>query len=83
MKNFNVIYNDEDVIGKVKDIKECFSYELSKILTDEKIDIEEKINHIEIIGDLLSQLGEEFDNTIIKVSYNPMGCYYFNYLSWE
>lgn len=82
-KDFTVIYDDEDVIGKVKDIKKCFINELAKILEDREIDIEEQINQINLIQDLLEELSDENNNTIIKVSFNPMGAFYYSYVNWE
>lgn len=83
MEDFEVIYDDEDVIGKVKEIKKCFIHQLSVTLSDNEIDIEEKINQNNLINDLLEQIKEEHDNTIIKVSFNPMGAFYYKHLNWE
>lgn len=76
MDKFNVIYVDEDVVGKVRDIKKLMIYQLSKDL-QEDIDIVEKIDKINMTQALLEDLEGENDNTIIKVLYNQMGC--FNY----
>lgn len=83
-KNYTIIYDDEDVIGKIKDIKKSFVYELSKTLNDESIDIEDKTSQIDLIQDLLKQLNnEKNENAIIKVKYNPMGSFYYSFLNWE
>lgn len=83
MENFTVIYEDEDIIGKVEEIRKCFLTELSKILSDNNIEIEEKINQLYLTQDLIKQLEEESDKTIIKVSYHPMGAFYYKYMIEE
>lgn len=83
MEEFTVIYDGDDIIGKSFDIKKCFLTRLQEILNDKEIYIEEKINHLDLIQDLLKQLEKVSDNTIIKVSYNPMGAFYYKYLVTE
>lgn len=83
MEKFIVIYQDGDVIGKVEEVRKCFLTELSKILNDNSIEIEEKINQLYLTQDLIKQLEEESDSTIIKVSYNPMGAFYYKYMVEE
>lgn len=83
MEEFTVIYDDEDIIGKSFDIKKCFLTRLKEILSDNDIYIEEKINHLDLIQDIIKQLDSVSDNTIIKVSYNPMGAFYYKYLVTE
>lgn len=81
--NYNVIYDDEDVIGKVLDIKKCFMYELIREIKSNETDVDEKISQISLIQDLLLKLKKENNSTVIKVSYNPMGAFNFGYLNWE
>lgn len=83
MEKFTVIYQDEDIIGKVEEVIKCFLTELSKILNDDTIEIEEKINQLYLIQDLIKQLEKENNSTIIKVSYNPMGAFYYKYMVEE
>lgn len=83
MGNFTVIYDDEDVIGKVEEIKKCFINELVKILESEEISVEEKIEQISLIEDLLNEISKENNNTIIRVTFNPVGVFYYSYANWE
>ena len=71
-RNDNLIINDEDVIGNVKDVKEYFKYELaSQCMSD--INYENLIDNGKMIFYLLEQLENENDDLKIKVYYNPMG----------
>ena len=81
MGNFEVIYDDEDVIGKVREVKKCFMQHLADIILDEEIEMGEKTN--QLIAELIEKLGNESDNTIIKVSFNPMGAFNYSHLGWE
>lgn len=83
MGNFEVIYDDEDVIGKVREIKKCFMKHLADIILDEEIEMGEKTNQLSLIAELIEKLENESDNTIIKVSFNPMGAFNYSHLSWE
>ena len=83
MGNFEVIYDDEDVIGKVREVKKCFMKHLADIILDEEIEMGEKTNQLSLIAELIEKLGNESDNTIIKVSFNPMGAFNYSHLSWE
>lgn len=47
------------------------------------IDIEEKIDRINMTQDLLKKLENEHNNTIIKVLYNQMGCFNYKYMIEE
>lgn len=78
-----IIFENEDTIGKVKDIRKLFVKELGNNLLDKNIYIEDKINQINLIQDLLEKINEEEDNTIIRVGYNPMGEFYYKHLTWE
>lgn len=83
MGNFEVIYDDEDVIGKVREVKKCYMKHLADIILDEEIEMGEKTSNLILIAELIDKLGEESDNTIIKVTYNPMGAFNYSHLSWE
>lgn len=76
-KKHNIIMLDEDFIGTVKNLKEyfidCLAYNLT---TDE--DIDDKISSIDMLGDILKKLQELYDNTVIRICYNPMGTYFIN-----
>ena len=78
-----IIFENEDTIGKVKDIRELFVKQLANDLLDNDIYIEDKINQINLMQDLLEKINEEEDNTIIRVCYNPMGEFYYKHLTWE
>lgn len=82
MDKFKVIYDGDNVIGKVEEIKELFVYELGEDLQTD-IDIEEKIDRINMTQDLLKELENEHDDTIIKVLYNQMGCFNYKYMIEE
>lgn len=83
MENFTVIYDDEDVMGKVLDIRKCFIKQLGNDLLDINIGIEDKINQLNLVQELLEKLQEENNETIIKVSFNPMGEFYYKYIDWS
>lgn len=83
MEDYTIIEDDEDIIGKVLDIKKCFINILIQDLKNKDIDLESKIYQINLTQDLLDKLKDEYDDTIIKVSFNPMGAYYFKNLTWE
>ena len=82
MERFNVIYDGDDVIGKVEEIKELFVYELGEDLQTD-IDIEEKIDRINMTQNFLKDLEGKNKNTIIKVLYNQMGCFNYKYMIEE
>ena len=84
MENLEIIYDDEDVIGKVLDVKKLFVFQLAKDLQDKEIALEDKINQINLVQELLEKLEEESERTIIKVSFNPMGTFNVYYIQgWE
>ena len=83
MGNFVVIYDDEDVIGKVIEIKKCYMKHLADIILDGEIELGEKTNNLSLVAELIEKLENENDNDIIKVSFNPMGEFYYKYLNWE
>lgn len=83
INDFLVIFDDEDVIGKVEEIRKYFLNELAIKLYTDDIEITEKINLLNMIQELISKLENENDKSIIKVSYNPMGCFNIFHLEWE
>lgn len=78
-----IIFDDEDIIGKVKDIKKLFINELAKNLLDKEFEVKEKISDINNVQELFKNLEKENDNTIIKIYNNPMGGLEFKHLTWE
>ena len=84
MGNYTVIYDDEDVIGKVLEIKKCFMQHLAEIILDEEIEIGEKTSQLKLIAELIEKLEDVSEQTIIKVSFNPMGTFNVYYIQgWE
>lgn len=83
MGNFTVIYDDEDVIGQVIEIKKCFMQYLAETILDEEIEFGEKTNKLKLIAELLEDLEEEDNKTIIRVVYNPMGALNYRHIVWE
>lgn len=85
--NYNIIDNGETQIGKVIDIVEHLRNEISRQALDKDNNIEELYYNIKLILDLLEDLANEFtdlneyEDTIIEVRYNPMGCY--EYVKYE
>lgn len=73
----NIIYNDNEVIGKIEDIKQLFLNRIKEEIDTEELEISEKLVNIGNILDLLNELEKEIINEPIKVFENPMGG--FNY----
>lgn len=77
-KGLNLVYDDDQVIGKVTDIIEVF-YRLIKYEIDNIEDLEERTISVAEKVDFISQLINEIEdnelskNTIIKIKENPMG----------
>lgn len=76
-RNDNLTINDEEIIGKVKDVKEYLRYELaSQCMSD--INYENLVDNADMIIDLIQELDETQEDTLkIKVYYNPMGGLYY------
>lgn len=83
MGSFEVIYDDENVIGKIREVKKCFMKHLADIILDEEIEMGEKTNQLCLIAELIESLNNEGENDIIKVFFNPMGAFQYSFLSWE
>lgn len=82
-RNDNLTINDEEIIGKVKDVKEYLRYELANQCMSD-INYENLIDNADMIIDLLQELDETQEDTLkIKVYYNPMGAYMFKVLKEE
>lgn len=75
-KNNNLTINDEEIQGNVKDIVDCFKYEMASQLMGINPSIEDIITNLGLTKDILEQLNDLPHNDIIKVKYNPMGAYY-------
>lgn len=72
-RNDNLTINDEEIIGKVCDVKEYLRYELANQCMSD-INYENLIDNANMIIDLLQELDETQEDTLkIKVYYNPMG----------
>lgn len=71
-RNDNLTINDEEIIGKVHDVKEYLRYELANQCMSD-IDYENLIDNGKMIFYLLEELENENDDLKIKVYYNPMG----------
>ena len=75
-RNDNLLINDDEIQGNVKDIIDYFKYNLASQLMGVKPSIEDIINNLELTKDILEQLNNLPHNGVIKVRYNPMGAYY-------
>lgn len=84
---YNIIDNGETQIGRVKDIVKTYKQEMIDQINNGDLDIDELYYNIKLILDLLEDLSQEFtdlneyEDTIIEVKYNPMGCY--QYVKYE
>ena len=74
-KKFNVIEIDEDLLGKVEDLKGYLIEGLKYTLSQEDISEEEKENVIDITNEILINLREYDEQDILRLKYNPMGTY--------
>lgn len=75
-RNDDIKFTNEEVIGKVKDIKEYFKYELaSQCMSD--LSYEELIYNSKLVFDLIEDLEEEDNELEIGVIFNPMGSYQY------
>lgn len=84
MGKFTVIYDDEDVIGQVSEIKKCFMQHLAEITMDGEVEMGEKTNKLRLVAELIDKLENESEKTIVKVSYNPMGTFNIYHIQgWE
>lgn len=83
MEDFTIIYDNEDIVGKVADVKKCFINQLANDLLDKDIYIDDKINQINLVQELLEKIKDLSNNEIIKVSYNPVGTFNFKVVDWR
>lgn len=78
-RNDNLTINDEEIIGKVKDVKEYLRYELaSQCMSD--VEYENFIDNGRLILDFIERLeinDEDNENKII-VRVHPMGGFYYD-----
>lgn len=75
-KKYNVIEENDDLIGKVKDLRGYLMQSLNYTLSQDDISEEEKENVIDITNEALIQLKEYNEQDLIKLKYHPMGAYY-------
>lgn len=80
-RNDNLTINDEEIIGKVKDVKEYLRYELANqcMSHSEDFEYENFIDNGRLILDLIERLeinDEDNENKII-VRVHPMGGFYY------
>lgn len=81
-RNDNLKFTGEEVIGKVKDIKEYFKYEVaSQCMSD--LSYEELIYNSKLVFDLIEELEEEDNELEIGVIFNPMGSYQYRKIEVE
>lgn len=72
-RNGNLTINDEEIIGKVYDVKEYLRYELANQCMSD-INYENLIDNADMIIDLIQELDETQEDTLkIRVYYNPIG----------
>lgn len=82
-----IIDNGETQIGKVIDIVEHLRNEISRQALDKDCTILELANNVKLMINLLEELAcdftdlNDYEDTIIEVRYNPMGCY--QYVKYE
>lgn len=80
-KNDNLIINDEEIIGKVYDIKEYLRYELASQCMSyfEDYEYENFIDNGRLILDFIErlELNDEDNKNKIIVKVNPMGGLYY------
>ena len=81
-RNDNLTINDEEIIGKVKDVKEYLRYELASQCMShfEDFEYENFIDNGKLILEFIERLeinGEDNENKII-VRVNPMGGFYYD-----
>ena len=80
----NIIDNGETQIGRVKDIVKTYKQEMIDQINNGDSDIGEMKYNIGLIIDLLWDIKKDeslWEDTIIEVKYNPMGCY--QYVKYE
>ena len=79
-RNGNLTINDEEIIGKVCDVKEYLRYELANQCMSINYEYENFIDNGRMILDFIERLeinGEDNENKII-VRVNPMGGFYYD-----
>ena len=76
MKQFNVIQDDEDFIGKPPNLTNMFLYEIGRQVQDKTLVVEDKIHNLELMVDILKEIQEINNNVVIRIKYNPMGTFY-------
>lgn len=73
----NVIEFDDKYIGMVKDIRKAYREEISNQALNYDLDEEEIKYNLDLILDLLVNIQDLEEDTLIEVKYNPMGSYQY------
>lgn len=81
-RNDNIKFIGEEVIGKVKDIKEYFRYEIANLCMS-FLSYEELIYNSRLMFELIEELEEEDNELEIGVILNPMGSYQYRKIEVE
>lgn len=90
LKQDNVLVLDENTfVGQVYEIQNYFKQTITLLAQSENDDFEDKASSTGLIYELLGELYNDIKNEIIeeedliKVSYNPMGTYFYTKLIEE
>lgn len=73
----NIIELDDKHIGMVKDIRKAYREEISHQALNYDLDEEEIKYNLDLILDLLVDIQNLEEDTLIEVIYNPMGSYQY------
>lgn len=73
----NIIEFDDKHIGMVRDIRKTYREEISHQALNNDLDEEEIKYNINLILDLLVDIQDLEEDTLIEVKYNPMGSYQY------
>lgn len=76
MKQFNVIEDNEDYLGKPEELINMFLYEIGRTAKDETLSEEERIYNIGLMVDISKDIQNYENNVVLRIKYNPMGSFY-------